>query len=134
MIGKGENRKSMAYVGNIARFLAGLADSPPGIKILNYADKPDMTMRDLVVFARKQFGMSGSPSVALPVWVGLLVGYAFDALSIITGKSLPISSVRVRKFCADTTVSTERLDQQHFVRPYSLMEGLESTIRADFPA
>lgn len=134
MIGTGGNRKSMAYVGNVARFLAGLADSAPGIKILNYADKPDMTMRELVVFARKQFGMSGSPHVALPVWAGLLVGYAFDALSIITGKPLPISSVRVKKFCADTTVSTERLDQQRFVRPYSLRDGLEKMIRADFPA
>ena len=132
MIGAGENRKSMAYVGNIARFLAELCDSKTGITIQNYADKPDMPMRELVAFARQQFGMSDSIQVALPVWVGFLAGYAFDALSIITGKSLPVSSVRVRKFCAETTVSTERLEARNFVRPYSLREGLEHMIRADF--
>jgi nucleoside-diphosphate-sugar epimerase len=132
MIGTGENRKSMAYVGNVARFLAGLADSAPGIRILNYADKPDLTMRELADFARKQFGRASSTLVPLPVWAGLLAGYAFDALSIITGKSLPISSVRIRKFCAETTVSTEHLDQLGFERPFSLRDGLERTIRADF--
>lgn len=134
MIGTGENRKSMAYVGNIARFLAELCDSEPGISILNYADKPDMSMRELVAFARKQFGMSVSTGMSLPFWAGLLVGYSFDAVSFFARKTLPVSSVRVKKFCAETTVSTARLDAWNFVRPYNLQEGLERMIRADFPA
>ena len=132
MIGAGENRKSMAYVGNIARFLAGLRDSKPGITILNYADKPDMPMRELVAFARKKFGMPVLTGMSLPFWAGLLLGYSFDAISLATRRKLPVSSVRVRKFCAETTVSTERLDARNFVRPYSLREGLERMIRADF--
>lgn len=132
MIGTGENRKSMAYVGNIARFLAELCDSKPGITILNYADKPDMPMRHLVAFARKKFDMPGSIGLTLPFWAGLLVGYSFDAISLMTRRKLPVSSVRVRKFCAETTVSTERLDARNFVRPYSLQDGLERMIRADF--
>ena len=122
----------MAYVGNIARFLAELRDSKPGITILNYADKPDMPMRELVAFARQQFGMPVLTGMSLPFWAGLLLGYSADAISLLTRRKLPVSSVRVRKFCAETTVSTDRLDARKFVRPYSLREGLERMIRADF--
>ena len=41
MVGQGSNRKSMAYVENIANALAFLLASGPGCHIYNYADKPD---------------------------------------------------------------------------------------------
>lgn len=133
MIGTGKNKKSLAYVGNVVGFLANLCKSAPGIAVLNYADKPDLTTHELVSIADKYLHTSALTRPHLPVLIGLLIGYAFDALSTVIRKDLPISSVRVRKFCAETSVSTARLDQSGFARPYTLEEGLRRMIVAEFP-
>jgi len=131
MVGNGRNRKSMAYVGNLARFLAGLEESPPGTQVFNYSDKPDLDMRRLVRVAAEELGV-GLPRVAVPYPLGLLAGYGCDLVARITGRKLPVSSIRVRKFCAETTVDTSRLGSTGFEAPYTLEEGLRRMIRADF--
>jgi hypothetical protein len=59
-------------------------------------------------------------------------GYVFDTLSKITGKKYPISTVRINKFTADTTVSTEKLRKSGFIDMYDLEEGLRRMIRHEF--
>jgi GlcNAc-P-P-Und epimerase len=132
MIGRGLNHKSMAYVGNVARFLATFSTPRAGTAVLNYADKPDLTVAELVRIARTYLGQSREMKFALPYWMGVTIGYSFDLLSRITGKTFAISLVRVQKFCAETSVSTLRLEQYKFQRPYTLEQGLERMIRADF--
>jgi nucleoside-diphosphate-sugar epimerase len=148
MVGRGRNKKSMAYLGNVSRFLASCLDYPPGTHLLNYADKPDLSMAELVGIARRalstgrkagsakgEAGARGGELLArirLPYWIGLAGGFAFDALSKLTGQAYRVSSIRIRKFCAETTVSTRRLDQTGFVRPFALEEALVSTIRFEF--
>jgi hypothetical protein len=51
-----------------------------------------------------------------------------DGLAQLTKKKLPISAVRVRKFCADTVIDTTRLEATGFHRPYTLKEGITRTI------
>jgi len=48
MIGDGENRKSMAYVENVAAFLEYSLGFENGLHIYNYIDKPDFDMNTLV--------------------------------------------------------------------------------------
>ena len=49
MVGKGENKKSMAYVGNIVAFIQFLIENKrEGYNVFNYIDKPDFTMNELV--------------------------------------------------------------------------------------
>jgi GlcNAc-P-P-Und epimerase len=132
MIGDGQNRKSLAYVGNLCAFLAGRVSITPGIEITNYADKPDLTVRQLVTAVRGRLGGRPLLPFALPRWSGLAIGYCFDALARISGRSLPISAVRVRKFCAETSIGTERLQASGFQATFGLDDALERTIRADF--
>ena len=48
MIGKGQNKKSMAYVGNIVAFIKDRIEKQRiGYQVYNYADKPDFTMTEL---------------------------------------------------------------------------------------
>ena len=47
-VGKGINRKSMAYVLNLSSFLTTLLKSEPGQFVYNYADKPDLCMNELI--------------------------------------------------------------------------------------
>jgi nucleoside-diphosphate-sugar epimerase len=133
MVGKGDNKKSMAYVGNVVSFLMKCLELGPGLRLYNYADKPDMCTEEIVRTARGCFGQSGFVSrVRVPYEMGILLGYAGDIVARIVRRPLPVSSIRVRKFCADTSVSTERLEATGFERPYSLEEALIRTIKSEF--
>jgi nucleoside-diphosphate-sugar epimerase len=131
MIGNGENRKSMAYVGNIVAFLSHLIDLNSGCMMFNYADKPDLTTREIVRIANDAMGRPMNKGIAIPYSVGMAAGYCFDVLARVTGKTLSVSSVRVKKFCAETTVSTKRLQDHGFIAPHSLEEGLRRMIASD---
>ena len=49
MVGKGNNKKSMAYVGNIVAFIKFLIENKTeGYNVYNYIDKPDFTMNELI--------------------------------------------------------------------------------------
>lgn len=129
MVGKGENIKSLAYVGNIAAFLKFLLkDSSTSYKIYNYADKPDFKISEIVDFVKKNLNMK-CQSLYIPYWFGLLGGYTVDLLNRTRIKKIPISSIRIKKFCSTTQFDTKRLDGCGFKRPYTLAEGLEKTIK-----
>jgi nucleoside-diphosphate-sugar epimerase len=127
MIGSGRNRKSIAYVGNIVEFVCCRLRAAPGCELFNYSDVPDKTMRELVASICALLNRP-APEWSLPYWMGLSAGYIGDALALLSGRTLPISSIRMRKFCANTEVSVRRLDATGFERPFSLDEGLARTI------
>lgn len=131
MIGKGENRKSMAYVENIAAFLKFSTTFQPGVHIYNYIDKPDFTMNVLVGTVHRILGKSEGVGFRLPYAVGYLIGKGFDLIAAITGRRLPISSIRVKKFCANSMFNT-RLAESGFVAPVPLVKALERTVRHEF--
>jgi GlcNAc-P-P-Und epimerase len=132
MIGNGKNRKSMGYVLNISKFLASFLNAKPGTEIYNFADKPDLTSEELIQTIFKALGRKPDIKLRLPYPIGLIGGYVFDCLSKLTGKKLPISSIRIKKFCADTSISTSKLEQTGFIPAYSLHEGLNRFITSDF--
>lgn len=132
MIGDGRNRKSMAYVGNVASFLKHILSDTAHVSIYNYADKPDFSMNDLVTVIYSKLGKV-RPSFKLPYPVGLAAGYGFDALSLVTRRKFPISSVRIQKFCADTTCNADKIRSTGFVPDHTLAQGIGRMIDHDFP-
>lgn len=133
MVGDGANCKSMGYVGNVAAFLAFLGrQAAPGVQAFNYADKPDMSMRELVAFARRALHGGTGGGMRIPLWAGLAGGTVLDAVGRATGRSFPVSAVRVRKFCSSTTVSVERARASGFAPPFTLGEGLERFLAHEF--
>ena len=132
MIGNGNNEKSMAYVENMAAFLEYSLSFGPGEWLFNYTDKPDFSMNDLVILVKKLLGRTPSVGPRFPRWLGLLAGSGFDILSMVTGKTFPVSAIRVKKFCSNTRFRSTRLEATTFVRPFSLREGLERTVRFEF--
>ena len=132
MIGRGENRKSMAYVGNVAAFIKFcLKTIKPGIKVLNYTDQPDLTMNELVLQAEESLNRK-LPSLRLPYWLGLLGGFGFDLLTRVTGKRFPINSIRIKKFCATTQFDATLAHLSGFEAPFTLAEGLDRTLKNEF--
>ena len=131
MVGNGLNRKSMAYVENVAAFLEHSLSFKPGIHIYNYIDKPDFTMNQLVAHVNKLLGRPSEVKVHLPYWLGLLIGKIFDIVAFILNKKFPVSAIRVKKFCVNS-VYESAIDKTGFVPPVGLMEAIEKTVKYEF--
>jgi nucleoside-diphosphate-sugar epimerase len=131
MIGRGKNKKSMGYVGNIANFLKYCTNITTNFEIYNYADKPDLPARELVDTIYESFGR-GKTKLYIPYIIGLMAGFGFDVIAKITGKKFPISAIRVKKFCADTVVSSDKAMQSGYMPQYSLSDGVKRMIEYDF--
>jgi nucleoside-diphosphate-sugar epimerase len=132
MVGSGKNRKSMGYILNLSQFLVTLLESTPGRHLYNYADKPDLNMEEFVRLALNTLGKSSDLNFRIPYIVGLLGGYVFDFLAKLTGKTYSISSIRIKKFCADTQISAEKVKEIGFTAPYLLIDGLKKMISSEF--
>lgn len=132
MVGKGENQKSMAYVGNIVVFVKFMIENVrEGYNVFNYIDKPDMTMNKLVVHVSDVL-KKHIPAIHFPYWMGMMGGYCFDLLAKVTGNKLTISSVRIKKFCATTQFDSSKAMNSGFVPPFTLKEGLARTLEFEF--
>ena len=132
MVGSGNNKKSMAYVGNVVAFVKYVIENvSTGYNVYNYIDKPDFSMNELVCHIEKVLNKS-IPSTHFPYWLGMMGGYCFDLLAKITGKKLAISSVRVKKFCATTEFDSTKVRSSGFKAPYTLGEGLARTLEFEF--
>ena len=131
MIGKGQNKKSMAYVGNIVAFIKNRVEKiEQGYHLYNYADKPDFTMSKLATVIESKMNLS-IPKTRIPFWLGMLGGYTFDLLATLTRKKLTVSSVRVKKFCATTQFDSTKAHSV-FKAPHTLEEGINKTLEFEF--
>ncbi|MTA41286.1 MAG: NAD-dependent epimerase/dehydratase family protein, partial [Actinobacteria bacterium] len=131
MIGNGENRKSMAYVENVAAFIQYSINFNPGVHTFNFIDKPDFTMNQLVASVKRILGKSEKIGFRLPIAMAYAIGKVFDWVAAVSGKRLAISSIRIRKFCANS-VYNAAITSTGFVPPVSLAKALEQTIRYEF--
>ena len=131
MVGNGKNVKSMAYVENVAAFIEFSINNTSGEHVYNYIDKPDFDMNSLVSSVHTALGKNKT-LFHWPYWLGMFGGYCFDVLALITRKKLAISSIRVKKFCADTLFNAENIKKTNFIPPVSLKEGLRKTIQYEF--
>lgn len=132
MVGDGKNIKSMAYIENIVSFVRFILDKDERENsVYNYADKPDYDMNKLTFLVREVINKKKT-LLHFPYWLGMLGGYVFDIVSFITRKKLPISSIRVKKFCSNTMINSDKVGNSGFIAPYSLSEGLVRTIKYEF--
>ena len=131
MIGNGKNKKSMAYVENLSAFLVKCIESDEKYAVYNYVDTPDFTMNELVSLVRGKLRGKSSVGIRIPKFIGLIAGYTADVLAKL-GVKLPISSIRVKKFCASSEFSSAKAELDGFEAPYTLQEGLDRTLEAEF--
>ena len=132
MVGRGDNKKSMAYIGNIVAFLETCIASDREYGIFNYVDTPDLTMNQLVSQVRKTLKGKTGVGPRLPYWLGMLLGYVADGVAKLMGKSLPVSSIRVKKFVSSTEFTSAKNNLNGFKAPFPLFEGLRRTVHSEF--
>jgi nucleoside-diphosphate-sugar epimerase len=132
MLGSGENRKSLAYVENISSFIIFLLrNSTPGVKIYNYADKPDFTMNQLVKVVQRALGFEKFKCLRMPYCFGFAVGSLLDFISFLTHRKFSISAIRIKKFCSNSIYQT-KTSEVGFTPPYRLTQAIEYTIFSEF--
>lgn len=136
-IGEGNNVKSMAYVENLVAatlHVWGIAEdrSEPAMErpqaVYNYADKPDLTSREIVEEVYRALGRR-APAWNVPLPLALWLGTPFDLAIRLTGRNLPISTDRMRKLCQETRFAADRVRRTGFVPTVSLAEGIERMVR-----
>ena len=132
MVGSGLNRKSMAYIGNIVAFLEKCVETEKNYAVYNYVDTPDFDMNTLIRQVRGTLTGKDSIGPRLPYWLGLIMGYVADAVTTVTGKKLPLSSIRVKKFCSSTAFASAKNSLDNFEPPYTLQEGIDRTLHSEF--
>lgn len=131
MVGHGHNRKSMAYVENIAAFIEQSLSFAPGIHLYNFIDKPDFTMNRLVETVNLILGRNRRIGLRIPYAIGHFLGACFDCIAAISGKRFPISAIRVKKFCSDSVYNTA-IGKTGFTSPVPLNKAIENTILYEF--
>ena len=131
MVGDGKNKKSMAYVENVAAFIEHSLSFQSGLHIFNYIDKPDLDMNELISLVRKKLFNKNNVGFRLPAFIGYIIGYIADFISKFFKINLPISSIRVQKFMGTTQFSSS-YKKTGFNPPVSLQEGLEKTLEYEF--
>jgi len=132
MIGAGQNQKSMAYIGNITAFLQASLTTEKNYSVYNYVDTPDLTMNELVGLVRKILLDKKGVGIRLPLWFGLLLGRIADYVANLTGQTLPVSSIRVKKFASSTQFSSAKTSLDGFEAPFSLLDGIDNTLKSEF--
>ena len=129
MVGNGQNRKSMAYVGNLSAFLVHVLNLGVGEHLFNYVDKPDVSMEELVTTILFALDRPAKIGMRIPYLVGYLGGSVCDGVAALIGKRLPISALRVKKFCSASTFSSGRMECTGFRPPIDLRAAIIRTIK-----
>ena len=132
MIGHGQNKKSMAYVGNVCAFIEYLVQQDYFDETFNYVDKPDYNMKDLVELVTLILNRKLILPFSLPTWIAYAGSSIFDHLSKLTGKDFPFSKVRIKKFESQTVFDASKMLESGFEPPYSMPKALERTIKYEF--
>lgn len=130
MIGNGNNKKSMAYVENLSEFIIHSLSFNVGYHLFNYADKPDLSMNELVISIKERLKLKPRIYFRIPRFFGILIGYFFDLFSFFSQKNLPISSIRISKFLNSSIINIK--NNNDFIPPYLLKDALNKTIENDF--
>jgi GlcNAc-P-P-Und epimerase len=132
VIGDGRNRKSLAYVENVADFLVHALSFPPGVAVFNYADKPDPDMNQLVLLACQALNLGRMRPIRVPYGIGLGVGLVCDLIARATGRRLAVSAARLRKYRANSQFANARCLATGFTPRHDLYEALVAVIRHEF--
>jgi nucleoside-diphosphate-sugar epimerase len=129
VIGNGANRKSMAYVDNVADFLLHCGTANSQLALYNYADKPDLSTAELVTMVAPALGHAESVR-HVPYLLALAIGYLCDAVAWVTRRRFAVSAVRVRKFCASSVIDSSRALTSGFEPRHSLTDGVQAMLAA----
>ncbi len=130
MVGNGKNIKSLAYISNVVDFVIHALNFKNGRYLFNYIDKPDSNMNEIVKTIYSSFNKKRIP-IKVPFFLAFYIAKLIDLISHILKRKFPISSIRIKKFCSDTSFNTS-IDETGFIPKYSIDDSIKETINYEF--
>ena len=130
-VGEGTNVKSLSYVENLVDATLYLWDRPQSaaFDVYNWVEKPDMTSREIAEAIYEALGRQ-APGLSIPLPVALALAWPFDLFIRLTGRNLPVSSMRVRKLAGDQTrFEADKARAAGYVPRVTLGEGIDRMVR-----
>lgn len=131
MVGSGKNKKSLAYIDNIVEFVVHCIALPKGKSYLyNYVDQPESDMNHIVKTIFKGLDKSVS-SIRVPYFVASAGALLFDVAAKLTKRNFPISRIRIKKFCSNTSFNSS-LAETGFKPLHSIEDAIIETVKFEF--
>jgi len=126
-IGSGKNIKSIAYVENLVNATIYLNEKlASGYEIYNYSDEPQLPSENIQNTISKRLGKN--KGIKIPLGLAVFLAFPFDLAIKITGKNLPISSMRVKKLATETYHQSPKIMKSGFIKKYSTTQGIEKMV------
>lgn len=132
-VGPMSNVKSLAYIDNIVNTTLDvwLDKQLPtaGVEIFNFVDLPDLTSWEIASVVSDALKKK-PPRLRIPYFVARTLAVPFDLLIAMTGKNLPISSAKIRKFAISSTqVNAEKIHRTApDVKRLTVIQAINETI------
>jgi nucleoside-diphosphate-sugar epimerase len=132
MIGHGRDVKTTSYIDNLLDahvFLLQrqIAGHMGACEVFHYVDAPGDTTAALVHRIYDCLGMKPA-RLYLPIAVAVPIALVGDVAAALSGRDVPITSARVRKFCTATNFSADAIRELGFVQNISNQEAIRRTV------
>jgi nucleoside-diphosphate-sugar epimerase len=125
-LGRVQNKRSLAYVGNVVHAIHAVLESPAAAhETFLVSDGEDLSTPDLIRLIARSIG---KPARLLPVPVSLMraVGRLGDLLSTVA--PIPLSTPVLDRLLGSLTVDSSKLRRlTGYVPPFSVAEGMQLT-------
>lgn len=130
MMGRGQNKRSMVYVGNVVDAALAVVDREVADgKVYLITDGVDYIVRDLYKIIVKGLGKKPFPFY-VPMCIAKLFAVAGDIGGKSIKKSLPFNSKVLVKLTSSLTFSSKRIQEEIGFKPkYNLYNTIDETIR-----
>lgn len=134
-VGDGRNRKSLAFVDNLASFLAFVGAGPQGVRVFNYADAPDVTLSEIVSTVRAALGLRAA--IRRPLAFAYVAAAGAALAAHFGGRPSPgVRSARrtIRRLSREMRFDAAAAHASGFHQPVPLREAIAATVRTDLAA
>jgi len=130
MVGRGKNYKSLAYIDNVIDFVKKSLELDKGNYCFNFIDKPESNMNKIMSVIYEALGKK-KPKIYIPFFIAYSLAKLLDISSFISKKKFAISSIRIKKFCSDTSFETS-VSKIGFKSKYSIEDAIKKTVYYEF--
>lgn len=131
-VGEAGNRRSLAFVDNVAAFLAFVIDLPGQFHLYNYADQPDLSVAEIVSTIREALHLPPAPRQSLAGACATALAQAVRA-GLHGERSPELRTLRTAlgQLSLERRVDASRAHTSGFQAPTPLRDALRATARAD---
>ncbi len=129
MIGNGEEIKTMSYIEELVNVTYWLfVNVEDKFSVWHYVDEPKISTRELVNTCYKEIHNKIS-GFYLPKGIVILAAKIFDFVGKVINVDLPITSMRIKKFCTATNFSSKKLEDKGYIRLFESKQSIIKTIK-----